>query len=232
MAPLAAALPIAGKALSFLPTIYQGITALNQNKLGKELKKSNYIPSGVRESVNIARSNANATTLPGQDRMEENLEKQTSNTVSAAQRTGGDSTSVVDTVQKADLASKNVTGDFGKMLAEFKFENSKALGSALERKGAYEQNNQEKYEAGKSALRGSSMQNFFNFLNNAASGVQMLGKGESSDPGSGSGQSSIPPNSYQISPNDSPEIRQQKMRLFQEFMKAGLPDPTKSLVTN
>lgn len=221
-------MPLLATALSLAPTVIQGVQAAKQKKLAKNLKKSDYIPPGVLEAEAIARQQANATELPGQGRIEDNLEKQTANTLSAARRTSNDSASVMEQVQAADAKSKEVVGDLGVNLAEFKRKNQKDLQSTLERKGQYEKQNQDAYDAAKSALKGASSQNAFNAVSNAASAGLMLSDGinpATGNPFGSTGAKKATPTPPAITPEQQAETS--------NMMSSGIPsamDPNQVLM--
>ena len=220
--------------LTLAPTIVQGIAALRQNNLKNKVKKSDYIPSATLEAEKRARAYADTTQLPGQDRIEGNIDRQTANTTAGVRRAANDSASVMESLQASDAAAKAVMGDLQKTLADFKFQNNQQLNRVLDTKAQYEKDNQEAYEASKSALRGSSMQNAFSAANNAATAGLLLRKpGQETTPGDQSmgGSNDALTQMFSLNPNEKPEVRAMKQKGFQDYMRKLLPDPTQ-YITN
>lgn len=213
-------------ALSLAPSVLQAATAYKQKRMAKNLKKSDYIPPALLESESLARNAANATQLPGQGRAEDNLDKATANTVSQARRTSNDSASVMEQVQAADAKTKQVVGDFGMKLADFKLDNQRNLQGVLSQKAQAEQANQDAYNAAKSALKGGSSVNAFNAVSNAASAGLMLGDGV--NPATGK---PFTKTADQIPKTDvTPTISTQQHQQISDFMKPDVTDPEESLM--
>lgn len=158
-----------------VPTVLQGAKAIQQNVLAKNLKKSNYIPPGMTEAEAMARAASNATQAPGQSVAEDKVDQQTANTTAAVRTAAKDSSTVLDKVQQADAISKSKKNDINAKAQEFKYRNQKSLEGTLKQKAQYQQNNENQYNAAKSALRGASDVNAFNAAQNLGTAAIMMG---------------------------------------------------------
>lgn len=166
-----------GTLLALTPSIFQYIKSRQQKREAKNLQKSTFIPPSVQEATNVARSNANATVTPGYSRSVERLEKISANSISNAKKISTSSGNIMAAVSKADALEKEGIKDLGARNDWFRFQNRGVLSRILQQKGIYEQRNQDKYDAAKSALRGASDQNLYNSVTNVAKvGVNFAGE--------------------------------------------------------
>lgn len=201
--PVAAA-PLA---LSLAPVVAQAVQAGIQNKKAKKLKPSNFIPPAIREAESTARQIAQSTQMPGQDRFEARLGKNTANTLAAARRSTSNPAALLEAVQEADARAKGAIADNKTNLDAFKLQGQNLLSNALAKKGAFQQANRDAYNAAKSALTGASQQNLYNAITNASNvGVAAAG-GMFGTPAAGAKPAAVPGGMEQIvsnTPNATP----------------------------
>lgn len=158
IAPLIPALVALGQAG------YQMYQGQKQKKLAAGLSPSNYIPPSVQEAVAGARVGANASVMPGYDRVLDKLKTSSANTIARTSRITDNSGRIQQSVADADAREKEVIKDLGVNNEEFRLRNRDKLTELLGVQGGFEKASMDAYNQTKSALGGAAAQNQYNAI--------------------------------------------------------------------
>lgn len=161
---------------------YQG---QKQKKMANNLKAHTYIPPAIQEAEANARMQAGSSVAPGYDRFMDKLKTQSANTIAAASRSTNNPNVVQQSVMDADARNKELIKDIEVNNQSWRAQNMDKLNRTLGIKGSFEKDSFDDYNATKSALLGSSMQNKFNAVSGMAEAAtyssainKMYGDGE------------------------------------------------------
>lgn len=160
-------LPLIGAAIAGIGGVAKIIQGIRQRKEAKNLKKSNFIPTSLKESVKRLRSNASSRFLPGYNQAKENIQQNTSNVI----RTAG-SGSISDKLNMAQSATVNANDamvDLETKGAEFQQQNEDRLNQGLTQKANVEMANEQQFRQTKQQLLNSGSQNIVGGISDISS---------------------------------------------------------------
>lgn len=150
--------------------IYQGIKGIRQKSQARNLKESKFIPSELLMNRDIAMQQAYSRRSPGQGNAEENIRRNTSNTISAAQKMfGGDANKMAAISSSAAAQANDANARLqaaGQSFSEGAFNrlSNANIGIAEQKR-----QNRSEYLQTKNALDLAGDQNIFNAVGNIAS---------------------------------------------------------------
>lgn len=170
------AIPLAAAALTALaPSVYQLYQSGRQRRAARNLKKSNFIPSAIKENVARGRRIANSSVSPGYMRAKENMRESVSDVANVAKRTASDSGQVLSAVASAQAVANDNLNNLEVQNDNFRLQGENMLASANNQKAQVEQKNEDQFQNAKAALKGAASQNEFNAITGIASvGVDAL----------------------------------------------------------
>lgn len=160
---------------------YQMYQGHKQKEMAKKLKPSNYVPPGLKEAEALAKGAANATTAPGFGILSDRLKTQGANTVDRIQRSTSNPNLIQQAVADTDAREKEIMKDLAINNEAFRAQNRNQVIGLAQRRGAYEKDSWDAFNATKSALMGAGMRNQYNAVTGLFEGLIMSGVGEDKD---------------------------------------------------
>lgn len=165
---------IAKFALSTIPSFIQGITGGKQSRAAKNLKKNDFIPPSLNESLMRAKMLAGGTKFPGQKNIEENIRSSTAGTINRAG--AGSLSDKLAVAGAADKQEKEALSDVGDIAANFALDNERSVQNILGNKANLQYENELRFQDEKRQLRDAGTQNIFNAAKNIGTlGIEGLG---------------------------------------------------------
>jgi hypothetical protein len=161
--------------LLFVPAAAQLFSGIRQNRMAKDLEPSNYIPPALLEAENSQRRAANATSLPGQEGINEQIRISSAASNEAVRRGSKDSATVLEKIQEQEAMNQATQRNMSIQLENYRDQKEEDLNRTLVQKAGVQEQNQRQYEEAKSALKGAAGQNIYNALTGAAQAA-ILGK--------------------------------------------------------
>jgi hypothetical protein len=188
----------------------KGLTAnsmvKDQKRALKNLKMDNYISPALTQALGNSQKRLNATMYAGQDIDQANIEKSSANAFNNVQRATTSSTNLLNAAMGIQGAENQQKQGLQRNLAAFKDGANRDFTGLLIQKAGVQDANRRQYQAAKSALQGSIMQNkaigknaFWNAGAGALDGVgsALMFKGMGSQGGQGFSSSHFAdPNKY------------------------------------
>lgn len=161
------ALGLIAAGLSLIGPISKTIQGFRQKKAAKNLKKSNFIPSSLQESLGRLKMNVASSMIPGYNRAKENINQSTSNSIRAAG--AGSISDKLSAAQSANVAENDALVDLETQGAQFQQGNEDRLNQGLTQKANVELENERTFQRTKQALLNSGSQNIFGGFSDMAS---------------------------------------------------------------
>lgn len=158
-------------ALGAAQGLFQGISAISQKRKANKLKASTFEPPALTEEANIARTQANASRYAGQDIDEENLRQSGADSVSNAERAATSSGQLLNVGSKISKQTDRGFRNIARQGEAFRQNALDKYRGVLRSKAQNQLNNQNQFQAAKSALIGSSNQNAYNALSSVLGGA-------------------------------------------------------------
>lgn len=158
---------LAAAAISAIPGIIKTIAGGKQKREANKMKRSNYIPPSIDQGLDRARVMASSNTLPGQQRIEENIRQSGAGALEAA---GIGSAS--DKISAANAISGQETQSFenlGEQAAQMKLQNEQIMQGILGKKAGFEYQNEQDFQNKKTEMLNSASQNIFGGLSDVGS---------------------------------------------------------------
>lgn len=150
--------------------IYQGIQANKQQKLAKSLSPTSGVPGALKEAEAMARQEAGATMQPGYARAASKINQSRSNAIEGARKLGN-ANAIRSAVVDNDTRTASLLKDLEVNNEAARSQANQRLQNILLRKGAYQKEADDRYNASVSALRGASAQNNWNAINSLGEGI-------------------------------------------------------------
>lgn len=157
-------------ALSLLPAAYQIGQGLYQKSQAKKLKESTFVPPELLMNRDLANQQAYSRRAPGQAFAEEQIRRNTANTISAGQRSfGGDANKAAAVASSANAQANDATARLAGQGAQFSEQAFGRMANANQAIAGQKRQNRNEFNAAKSELLAASNQNIFNGISNVAS---------------------------------------------------------------
>jgi hypothetical protein len=157
-------------ALSLLPAAYQIGQGIYQKSQAKKLKESTFVPPELTMNRDLAQQQAFSRRAPGQGFAEEQIRRNTANTISAGQRSfGGDANKAAAVASAANAQANDATSRLAAQGQQFSENALGRLSGANMAIAGQKRQNRNEFNAAKSQLIAASNQNIFNGISNAAS---------------------------------------------------------------
>jgi len=157
-------------ALSLLPAAFQVGQGFYQKSQAKKLKESTFVPPELLMNRDLANQQAYSRRAPGQAFAEEQIRRNTANTISAGQRSfGGDANKAAAVASAANAQANDATARLAGQGAQFSEQAFGRMANANQAIAGQKRQNRNEFNAAKSELLAASNQNLFNGISNAAS---------------------------------------------------------------
>jgi hypothetical protein len=169
------ALPFAaGVGASAVSSIFSLGKSLGQRKLEKNLKRSSFIPSNLKNKLDNQKIRAAATLFPGQKQAEEQLREASSGAVERARNTTRSTSDLLNVVSAVDAQEKKAQIQLSAQQEQSRQQAQRELDRTQTQAASIENQNQLEFQRAKGALRGAADQNLFNAATGAADIVANL----------------------------------------------------------
>lgn len=165
---------------------------LHQKNKAKKLKKSNFMPAGLKEAKAEADLAANATKAPGQEQAEETVRQNTAQMISNASKVGGGANAQLNIASAAAGNQNKAMRDIASRALWWKDQQRASRNMIRGQMAGQERENLQQFQATKSALLGAANANIWGGISDAGAAGAMAGnklfsKSSSMPTSSGSG---------------------------------------------